>query len=152
MEEFVTGPESGATVGEACGASVDGQLKVERGLLQQGLEDLGAIAAVMVGDLRASAPNAPAGDPRAVYRVGLNTTRLLMALGDVVCAWLLLRSAEIALARLNGELPDSERHFYEGKVAAARWFAHTVLPLVSAERAVAEGIDLAVMDLDESAF
>ncbi|HEX8488779.1 MAG TPA: acyl-CoA dehydrogenase [Propionibacteriaceae bacterium] len=140
MEEFVTG------------GVVDGQLKEERALLQQGLEDLGAIVAAMVANLRSSAPDAPAGDPRNVYRVGLNTTRLLMALGDVVCAWLLLRSAEISLSRLNGDLPDSERHFYEGKVAAARWFAHTVLPQLSAERAIAEGTDLAVMDLAESAF
>ena len=34
---------------------------------------------------------------RNIYKVGLNTTRLLMALGDVVCAWLLLRQAEVAL-------------------------------------------------------
>ena len=39
-----------------------------------------------------------------MYKVGLNTTRLLMALGDVVCAWLLLRGAEVALGRLNTEL------------------------------------------------
>jgi hypothetical protein len=154
MEEFVAGGvASRQVVGESSAAgSVDGQLKEERGLLQQGLEDLGAIVAVMVADLRSSAPNAPDGDPRNVYRVGLNTTRLLMAVGDVVCAWLLLRSAEIALSRLNGDLSDSERHFYEGKVAAARWFAHTVLPQLAAERAIAEGTDLAVMDLPESAF
>jgi hypothetical protein len=151
--EFVAGGAESRVVGEDSTApSVDGQLKEERGLLQQGLEDLGALVAVMVADLRSSAPNAPAGDPRNVYRVGLNTTRLLMAVGDVVCAWLLLRSAEIALSRLNGDLSESERHFYEGKVAAARWFAHTVLPQLAAERAIAEGTDLAVMDLPESAF
>ena len=72
----------------------NGQLKDERELLQQGLEDAGTIVAMMVGDLTTSRTG---GDPRQIYLVGLNTTRLLMALGDVICAWLLLRGAEVAL-------------------------------------------------------
>jgi hypothetical protein len=91
-------------------------------------------------------------DPRNIYKVGLNTTRLLMALGDVICAWLLLRGAEVALERLNEELTPDEKSFYEGKVASGRWFARTVLPKLAAERAIAEATDLAVMDLPESAF
>jgi alkylation response protein AidB-like acyl-CoA dehydrogenase len=91
-------------------------------------------------------------DPRNIYKVGLNTTRLLMALGDVICAWLLLRGAEVALERLNSELTAEEKSFYEGKVASGRWFARTVLPKLAAERAIAEATDLAVMDLPEAAF
>ena len=128
----------------------NGQLKEERELLQQGLIDAGAIAESMVESLQSSA--APDGDPRDLYKVGLNTTRLLMAFGDVVCAWLLLRGAEVALDRLNGDLAESEQRFYEGKVASARWFARTVLPKLAAERAIAEATDLAVMDLPEAAF
>ena len=130
----------------------NGQLKEERALLQQGLDDVGAIVATMVGALLNSTADKPQGDPRSVYIVGLNTTRLLMALGDLVCAWLLLRSSEVALAQLNTDLPASERHFYEGKVASARWFARTVLPRLSAERVVAEDQDRTVMDLPEPAF
>ncbi|MET1005756.1 MAG: acyl-CoA dehydrogenase, partial [Propionibacteriaceae bacterium] len=140
MSEFVTS-EAG-----------NGQLKEERTLLEQALDDLGFILASMVANLRSSAPHAPEGDVRNVYKVGLNTTRLLMALGDVTCAWLLLRSAEVALGALSSELSESEQHFYEGKVAAARWFARTVLPKLAAERQIAEGTDLAVMDLAEDAF
>ncbi len=128
----------------------NGQLKEERELLQQGLVDAGAIVETMVEHLQAA--SAPEGDPRGIYQVGLNTTRLLMAFGDVVCAWLLLRGAEVALARLNSELSESEQRFYEGKVASARWFARTVLPKLAAERAIAEATDLTVMDLPESAF
>ena len=130
----------------------NGQLKEERELLQQGLDHVGAMIAVMVGDLQSAAPGTPQGDVRNVYKVGLNTTRLLMGLGDVICAWLLLRGADIALAKLNGELAEDERHFYEGKVASARWFARTVLPKLVAERAIAEATDLAIMDLPEEAF
>jgi hypothetical protein len=92
------------------------------------------------------------GQERDVYLVGLNTTRLLMALGDVVCGWLLLRGAEVALARLGEEQTAAEQAFYEGKVAAARWFARTVLPRLTAERVAAERTDLSVMDLPEAAF
>ena len=134
------------------GQGGNGQLKEERGLLQQALEDVGGILAVMLADLQASATPAPHGDPRRIYQVGLNSTRLLMAVGDLTCAWLLLRSAEIALAALNHELSESERHFYEGKVAAARWFARTVLPRLTAERVIAEGTDTSAMDLPEEAF
>jgi Acetyl-CoA dehydrogenase C-terminal like/Acyl-CoA dehydrogenase, C-terminal domain len=130
----------------------NGQLKDERGLLQQALDDVGAIVTTMIKDLGTSIPGHPRSDQRNVYKVGLNTTRLLMALGDVICAWLLLRGAEVALERLNSELPAEEKSFYEGKVASGRWFARTVLPKLAAERAIAEATDLAVMDLPEAAF
>jgi hypothetical protein len=123
---------------------------VERGLLAQALEDVGAMVATMIGDLYAS--SVEHGDPRDVYKVGLNTTRLLMALGDVTCAWLLLRGAEVALRALGEAQPSAEQAFYEGKVASARWFARTVLPKVSAELAIAEATDLAVMELAEESF
>jgi hypothetical protein len=96
-------------------------------------------------------PSAEGGAVENVYKVGLNTSRLLMALGDLVCAWLLLRQAEVALEKLSGDTGRDQR-FYEGKVAAAQFFARTVLPKLTAERAIAEATDLSVMDLDESAF
>jgi alkylation response protein AidB-like acyl-CoA dehydrogenase len=130
----------------------NGQLKEERALLQQGLDDAGAIVEAMIADLTSAAPGSPQGDVRNVYKVGLNTTRLLMALGDVVCGWLLLRGAEVALARLGEQLSEADQRFYEGKVAAARWFARTVLPKLAAERVLAEATDLGVMDLDEASF
>jgi alkylation response protein AidB-like acyl-CoA dehydrogenase len=126
----------------------NGQLKDERELLKRGLEDVSAIAEAMTADLLSCGTESF----RNIYKVGLNTTRLLMCLGDVLCAWLLLRGAEVALTKLNSELPESEKHFYEGKVASARWFARTVLPNLAAERAIAESADLAIMDLAEEAF
>ncbi|MGI3782691.1 MAG: acyl-CoA dehydrogenase, partial [Janthinobacterium lividum] len=127
----------------------ESRLKEERELLQTALLDAGGIVAAMIGD--ATAAQVP-GQEREIYKVGLGTTRLLMALGDVVCGWLLLRGAEVALARLGEEQTPTEDAFYEGKVAAARWFARTVLPRLTAERVAAETADLAVMDLPEAAF
>jgi hypothetical protein len=130
----------------------NGRLKVERALLATALTDGEAIVAAMTGHLMSADAFQEGGDPRNVYKVGLNTTRLLMALGDLVCAWLLLRQAEVALARLAGEVSAKDRDFYEGKVAAAQFFARTVLPKLAAERQIAEAVDLAVMDLPETAF
>jgi hypothetical protein len=130
----------------------NGRLKVERELLATALADTQAIVGAMINDLMSADPNAENGDVRNVYKVGLNTTRLLMVLGDVVCAWLLLRGAEVALQRLGEDLGAKDKAFYEGKVAAAKFFAGTVLPKVSAERAVAESTDLSLMDLDEASF
>jgi alkylation response protein AidB-like acyl-CoA dehydrogenase len=130
----------------------NGRLKSERVLLASALEDAQAIVGVMINDLMSADPSAEGGDLRNIYKVGLNTSRLLMVLGDVVCAWLLLRGAEVALGKLGSDLPAREKAFYEGKVAAAQFFAHTNLPRVAAERVIAEAADLSLMDLDESAF
>ncbi|GAA5012979.1 acyl-CoA dehydrogenase [Actinopolymorpha pittospori] len=130
----------------------NGKLEVERGLLGKALEDTQAIVTAMVDFLLSSQPQAPDADPANLYKVGQNTTRLLLALGDVVSAWLLLRKAEVALTRLEGDLNDDDRAFYEGKVAAARWFCAQVLPRLRSERRIAEATDNDLMTLAESAF
>jgi hypothetical protein len=89
--------------------------------------------------------------PESVYEVGLGTTRLLMSVGDLVVAWLLLRQAGVALAALP-TASRRDRPFYEGKVAAARWFAANVLPELSARLAVTQATDTSLMQLDEAAF
>jgi alkylation response protein AidB-like acyl-CoA dehydrogenase len=130
----------------------NGRLKVERELLAQGLEDGQAIVGTLINQLMSADPNAEGGDLNNIYKVGLNTSRLLMVLGDIVCSWLLLRQAEVALEKLGGEVKPGDKSFYEGKVAAAQFFARNVLPKIAAERAIAEATDLSVMELDESAF
>ena len=91
-------------------------------------------------------------DAAELYKVGQNTTRLLLALGDLVVGWLLLRQAEVALAALQGRASERDRDFYRGKVATAQFFARQRLPLLTAERAIAEATDNELMDLPESAF
>ncbi len=132
----------------------NGRLKLERGLLATALEDANAIVGHMINDLMSADASAEGGDLRNIYKVGLNTSRLLMVLGDVVCAWLLLRGAEVALEKLGGdaEVIGKDKAFYEGKIAAAQFFAQTNLPKISAERAIAEATDLSLMDLDEASF
>ena len=76
-----------------------------------------------------------------------------MALGDLVIGWLLLNQAEIAQRRLDEIAAGArDRDFYAGKLAAARFFAATVLPRLAAERKVVEETTLDLMDLPEAAF
>ena len=130
----------------------NGRLKVERELLGVALENGQAIVGTLIEQLMSADPSAEGGDLRNIYKIGLNTSRLLMVLGDIVCSWLLLRQAEVALEKLAGEVTPADKTFYEGKVAAAQFFARNVLPKIAAERAIAEGTDLSLMDLDEAAF
>ena len=125
-----------------------GELLAERELLGTALEDTQSTIGTLGGWLMKAQENT-----QEMYRVGLNTTRLLMMVGDLVIGWLLLRQAEVALAKLDTEgLSERDRTFYKGKVATAKWFAQNRLPLLTSERAVAEGTTLEVMDLDEASF
>ncbi len=129
-----------------------GELAAERDLLAQAVDDVQGIVGTMVGALMTADPRTD-GDPRNVYLVGQNTSRLLLAAGDLVVGWLLLRQADVALAALARDgVSAADRDFYTGKVAAARFFARTVLPRLTAERRIAETVDNGLMDLPESAF
>ncbi len=126
----------------------NGRLKAERAALAEGAAHVEAMAGAMAGFAMASAQQ-----PAEIYKAGLNTTRLLMALGDLVIGWLLLTHAEIALRKLDEIAAGAADHdFYAGKVGAARFFAATVLPRLAAERKVAEETTLDLMDLPEGAF
>jgi alkylation response protein AidB-like acyl-CoA dehydrogenase len=130
----------------------NGRLKIERELLAKGLEDAQAIIGATFTDLMSANPTDEKGDIKNIYKVGLNTTRLVYVLGDLTIAWLLLRGAEVALQKLGGEVSAADKAFYEGKVAAASFFARNMLPLLAGERAVAENIDASIMELDEASF
>jgi hypothetical protein len=129
-----------------------GRLKEERELLATAQADVQGMLGSMVHNLMGSDPSTENGDIRNVYKVGQNTTRLLLAAGDLVIAWLLVRSAAVAQGMLDGDVRPADRSFYEGKIAAAQFFARQVLPKLSAERKIAETTDNALMDLDEAAF
>jgi alkylation response protein AidB-like acyl-CoA dehydrogenase len=126
----------------------EGRLKEERAALRKALEDFGGIVAAMFGQLMSARE-----DVRNVYKVGQNTTRLLLSAGDLMVGYLLLRQAAVALDRLDADnVSDTDRAFYEGKPAVARFFALTVLPELAARRQVAESVDNALMDVPEAAF
>ncbi|MEJ8658529.1 MULTISPECIES: acyl-CoA dehydrogenase [Streptomyces] len=122
------------------------ELAGARDALAKAAVDLEAIVGRMLTDLTATGE-----DVKNIYKVGLNTTRLLMASGDVVVGYLLLRGAAVATEALE-TASAKDKAFYQGKIAAAKFFAADVLPGVSLAREIAEGVDNELMELDEAAF
>jgi alkylation response protein AidB-like acyl-CoA dehydrogenase len=139
----------------AASESGNGRLKLERAALAQAAADVEAMVSAMAGYAAASLDR-----PAEIYRAGLNTTRLLMALGDLVIGWLLARQAEVALAALDdaagqarpGGRDPADAAFYQGKLATSRFFAQTVLPRLTVERRIVEDTTTELMDLPEEAF
>ncbi|MFN2478454.1 MAG: acyl-CoA dehydrogenase [Pseudonocardiaceae bacterium] len=127
--------------------SGNGRLKEERALLAIALADLQAMLGAMIGFVMSAQQ-----DPRNTYKVAQQTVRLLMSTGDVLIGWLLLRQADVALTALAGELSRRDEAFYQGKVAAASFFARNVLPELTSRRAIVESTDNALMDIPEAAF
>ncbi|MYW06499.1 acyl-CoA dehydrogenase [Streptomyces sp. SID3343] len=131
---------------EFIGAHAEGELAAEVKLLATAAEDVQGMVAAMINQLMASEQEID-----SIYQVGQNTTRLLIAAGDLVVSWLLLRQASVALAKLAGK-PGRDQAFYQGKVAAAKHFAREVLPLLTARRVMTEQTDNDIMALPEAAF
>src|SRR5271166_2470225 len=106
------------------------RLKAERTLLAAALSDVQAMTGTLTTYLLAAEHN-----PTELYKIGLVSVAYLHAVGDTLIAWRLLVQADIAAAALDAGADDS---FYRGKLAAATFFAKTILPAISATRAVVE--------------
>ncbi len=140
IRAFLEEPDSAKGAG-------NGRLKQERVLLATALTDvqamLGALTRFVVGSTT---------EPASIYKAGQHSVRLLLAVGDLLVGWLLLRQADVALTALDGQAVPHDQPFYQGKVAAARFFASTVLPRLSADRAIVEAADNTLMDVPPEAF
>ncbi|MBB1025341.1 MULTISPECIES: acyl-CoA dehydrogenase [unclassified Dietzia] len=122
------------------------ELATEREVLATALADVEAMVGTCFDHLLASQE-----DPKHLYIIGLASVRLLMAFGDLMMGWRLLVGAEVALAALEGA-SDADTAFYNGKIAAAKWFANNELPLLTATRGIVAGLGGELMELDEAAF
>ena len=127
-------------------AQAGGANPEEKAALLKAVGDLNGIVGVLVGHAMASQEN-----PIEIYKVGLNTSRCLMAVGDIITAWLLLRQADIATEKLKGDA-GKDKDFFTGKIASAKFFCLNYLPHITADRKIVEGTDGAIMEIPESAF
>lgn len=125
----------------------NGRLKAERELLATALEDVQGMAASMTANLMAAQQ-----EITQVYKVGTASVRFLMSVGDLLIGWLLQRQAAVAIEALDAGATGADKSFYEGKIAAASFFAKNMLPLLTSTRAVLENVDNDIMELDEAAF
>ncbi|MGW4365389.1 acyl-CoA dehydrogenase [Nocardia takedensis] len=114
--------------------------------LRAAVEDIRATVTAATGFAFASQQ-----DPRELYRVGLASTRLLLAFGDLLIGWRLLARALVARAALAGDAGRDEQ-FYRGKIVAATFFANNVLPTLAATRTILSDPDLSLMDLPDAAY
>jgi alkylation response protein AidB-like acyl-CoA dehydrogenase len=115
-------------------------LSLEREQLSKALNDLNIMMEVMMKKMEES-----------VYHVGLHSSRLLYSLTEVLLGWLLIKQAAIAISKLS-EASEEDIHFYNGKIACAKYFAHEELPRVSMSRRVIEKSNLTLMELPEDSF
>jgi alkylation response protein AidB-like acyl-CoA dehydrogenase len=139
--------------------AADDPFAIERTRLGDALDDAQAHLGALLTHALASLDETKRAE---IHKAGLNSTEFLFSLSEVLIAWLLLRHAEIAqraLADLDAGAPPargrderSERAFYEGRIASARWFARTVLPKVALRRRKAEEEDGWLMDVAVDAF
>ena len=132
-----------AHVAAQISATIDGHnagLESEIKRLATALADVQSMAATLTGYLMASQEQ-----PATLYKVGLGSVRFLLAVGDLLIGWRLLVGAQIALAA-------GDDAFYQGKIAVAKFFAHNMLPLLTAVREVIESVDGDLMELDQAVF
>src|SRR5215468_5866091 len=137
-----------AAAGDA-GSDGNGRLKTERAALAEGVAQVEAMLTAMTSFVAGSRER-----PEEIYKVGLSSVRLLLAFGDLIIGWLLARQAEVAQRALDNAdaLAEADRDFYTGKLAAARFFATTVLPHLETDRKIIEHTTLDLMDVPEAAF
>lgn len=140
LAEEITATVQSGVVGDAFAA--------DRKLLAKALGDVQA----MITTMGFWAQSAATGKPEQLYKVALNSTRLLMAVGDLIIGWLLLRQAVVATDALTAGAKEHDVPFYTGKIASAHWFARNRLPLLTAERYVCEHTDDDIMTMPVEAF
>jgi alkylation response protein AidB-like acyl-CoA dehydrogenase len=88
-----------------------------------------------------------------VGMVPLHANRFLEMMAETAVAWLLLEGAAIALQKKGGVAaghPDAA--FYEGKVAAALYYARNILPGVELKAKLMAEEDKTPLDLSDAAF
>ena len=140
------GRDRGATLQALMGQvvkTVEGlpaELGVEKAALAAALGDVQAIMATMLGKLGQS-----------VYHVGFQGNRILAALAELVIGWRLAVGAQIAAGKLAAA-QGSDVAFYQGKLAASRFYAKNVLPGLALTRKLIEAGDLELMDLSDDAW
>ena len=93
--------------------------------------------------------------PEEIYKTGLNTTKFLMVVGDVLIGWFLYLQGMKAHHNLHhsaAALKQDDVDFYEGKIVSAHWFATNRLPLVAGELKALQSTDLNIMTMKEGSF
>ncbi|GCE38151.1 Acyl-CoA dehydrogenase [Rhodococcus wratislaviensis] len=123
----------------------DNRLVRERGILSTAVDSVRGMVALLTERWGGDEENP---DERVV--AAQDTTRLLLRIGDLMCGWLLLRSAQVAY--LAVPTTDADRAFYLGKIQAGSWFARQVLTAFPAELESMKNTTVDLCELPIEAF
>lgn len=115
------------------------ELATDREALARALGDVKGIFGAMMGKV-----------PESLYHVGLQGNRILFALAELIIGWLWLRQA-VAAQKGRAARPEEDA-FYEGKLAACRYWSKNVLPGLTLARKLIEASSLELMDVKDEAF
>jgi hypothetical protein len=90
----------------------------------------------------------------SVALVPLHANRFLEMMAETAVGWMLLEGAAIARERLESKAASGTRDepFYQGKVAAALYYARNVLPTVELKAKLMADADRSPLDIDAAAF
>jgi alkylation response protein AidB-like acyl-CoA dehydrogenase len=85
--------------------------------------------------------------------VPLHANRFLEMMAETTVAWMLLEGAAIAFETKKGlDASQPDAAFYEGKIAAALYYAKNVLPGVEQKARAMQDEDRSALDIPEAAF
>jgi alkylation response protein AidB-like acyl-CoA dehydrogenase len=73
----------------------------------------------------------------------------LMAMGDVVMAWMLLWRATVAVPKVDG---SRKAAFYDGQIKTAQYFIDSVIPVTIGQLAAIRVADDSVVTIEEASF
>ncbi len=78
--------------------------------------------------------------------------RILAALAELVIGWRLAEGARVAHAALASATRPDDKAFYQGKLAAARFYAKQVMPGLALARKLVEASDSDVVELSDASW
>jgi alkylation response protein AidB-like acyl-CoA dehydrogenase len=82
-----------------------------------------------------------------------NVEPFLAVMGDMICGWLLLQGAGIALEKIDSlDICDLDVSFYRGKIMAARFFAAEILPTVKTRCGIIKENEALAVEMSEESF
>jgi alkylation response protein AidB-like acyl-CoA dehydrogenase len=122
----------------------------EKEMLRESLNNIQKMLEILAGWALGSMQ-----EPKEIYKLGENANVFLLSATDLIVSWLLIKQAEVAKNVLtkNTEVSENDKFFYEGKIAAAEFFARNVLPKTSSDLVVLERNQTStIMDVPLEAF
>jgi butyryl-CoA dehydrogenase len=123
-------------------AAADPQCKQLAQSLGEAVERLGATTRLLGRALGEQGPD----DALA------NASVYLHLFGHVVVAWMWLRQANTAAARLGADISRADRNFYSGKLQAARYFFRWELPDIDRDLEILDTMDDTCLSMKDEWF